>query len=105
MSSIENWPFDQGPEVAALTTRQVLDRESPIRYVIHYPDDHSWAFLCGTTNETDDYRMIHMHHALEMDPSLSTIADLELGWSAWREDQHSPWERFQEDLGTDDESS
>jgi hypothetical protein len=40
----ELWAFDQGPEVAAITTGQVLDGGLPILRVTHYSDDHSWAF-------------------------------------------------------------
>ncbi|MGH9968902.1 MAG: hypothetical protein ACREBG_14035 [Pyrinomonadaceae bacterium] len=45
-----DWPFDQAPNVAAITTRQVIESGSPILLVTHYEDDHSWAFLCGTTD-------------------------------------------------------
>ena len=98
MGSPEKWRFDQGRNVAALTTKQVLDLNEPIRYVIHYDDDDSWAFLCGTTNDSEDYRAIHMEHILLLDESIRSIADLPPGWSAWREDRGEGWERFQEDL-------
>jgi hypothetical protein len=98
MSNAENWPFDQTPETAVMTTIHVLDQREPIRYVIHYDHDDSWAFLCGTTNLSNDYRMIHMAHVLELDSSLQSVADLPSGWSAWREDGESPWERFQEEF-------
>jgi hypothetical protein len=39
----KNWPFDQGPNVAAITTRQVLDNGLPILGVTHYSDDHAWG--------------------------------------------------------------
>ena len=40
-----DWPFDQGPRVAAITTRQVLDDGLPILPVTHYADDvlHGWS--------------------------------------------------------------
>ena len=70
------WPFDQAPNTAAITTRQVLDGEKEIRAVVHYSDDHSWAFLCGTTNDKEDGRVITMSDALTLDDTLRTIADL-----------------------------
>lgn len=93
----EEWPFDQAPNVAAITTRQVIDMNCPIRQVAHYADDHSWAFLCGTTEETDDYRAIHMEDALKLDETLRSIADLPPGWSAWRDSNDAPWQRYQEE--------
>lgn len=93
----EEWPFDQAPNVAALTTRQVIELNFPICQVTHYVDDHSWAFLCGTTTEEDDYRVIHMGHVWTLDKSLREVADLPPGWSAWRESTSAPWERYQEE--------
>jgi hypothetical protein len=69
--------------------------------VVHYDDDDSWAFLCGTTDNKEDYRIVHKQHLLARDESLREIADLLPGWSAWRENGESAWERFQEDLKTD----
>lgn len=90
-----DWPFDQGPMVAAITTRQVLEDGLPILRVTHYSDDHSWAFQCGTTNDTNDGRVIAMQEALNLDPTLQTIADLAPGWTAWREHVDSVWHRIQ----------
>ncbi len=97
MSEPKKWPFDQPPNTAAIITRQVIDQNCPILQVSHYRDDHSWAFLCGTTENTDDYRLVHMGEVLELDESLRSIADLPPGWSAWRKGVDSPWQRCPED--------
>jgi tetratricopeptide (TPR) repeat protein len=81
----EDWPFDQAPNVSAINTVRVLDDSLPILTVTHYSDDHSWAFVCGTTNATEDGRVIGMDCALLRDPTLCSIADLPPGWTAWRE--------------------
>jgi hypothetical protein len=97
MDTDAQWPFDQAPNVAAITTRQVLNLKYPVLQVTHYEDDHSWAFLCGTTdNYTEDGRVICMAEALRIDGTLRTIADLLPGWSAWRKDVGSEWERYPE---------
>jgi hypothetical protein len=80
-------PFDQALKVAAITTRQVLDDGLPILNVVHYLDDDSWAFTCGTTDVTDNIRMIGMGEAVTLDPTLYSIADLPSGWRASRECQ------------------
>jgi len=97
MSNRKSWPFDQAPNVAAMTTRQVIEQNSLIRQVVHYGDDCSWAFLCGTTEEREDYRLVHMAELLNRDSSLRSIADLPPGWQAWRDSKDSPWERSLED--------
>lgn len=90
----EEWPFDQDPNVAAVTTKQVIEDNLPILDVHHYEDDHSWAFLCGTTNDTSDGRVIGMGTALKIDPTLREIGDLEPGWSASREEVGGKWTRY-----------
>lgn len=87
------WPFDQATNVAAITTRQVIDEGLPILSVVHYADDHSWAFVCGTSIATEDGRVIGMGTALDLDPTLATIADLPPGWCARRIAVGEPWTR------------
>lgn len=91
MSKTENWPFDQPPNAAAITTRQVLENNLPILCVIHYEDDHSWGFFCGTTCQTVDGRVIGMSAALKRDPSLAEVAHLPPGKSAHRVSMDDPW--------------
>jgi hypothetical protein len=80
----EVWPFDQAPNVAAISTRQVIELDYPILLVTHYEDDDSWAFLCGTTEDyKKDGRVIGMGEAVARDESLRLVADLPPGWSAW----------------------
>jgi hypothetical protein len=97
MDTEHEWPFDQAPDVAAITTRQVLDEGLPILRVTHYEDDHSWAFVCGTTDDYEkDGRVICMAEALRLDESLRDVADLPPGWHAWREGKDSGWNRYAE---------
>jgi len=93
-----SWPFDQDPNVGALTTRQVLELNLPILVVTHYSDDHSWAFVCGTTEQyKEDGRLVCMADVLKRDPSLREIADLPPGWSAERDNVGSEWLRYPND--------
>jgi hypothetical protein len=91
------WPFDQGKNVAAITTRQVLREGHPILRVVHYSDDHSWAFTCGTTSDPKDALVVSMKSMVELDPTLFSIADLLPGWGASRKATGLPWERYQHD--------
>lgn len=93
------WPFDQAPNVVAITTRQVLDEGYPILSVVHYDDDDSWAFTCGISNDVADGRCMCMASALEIDPTLAEIADLEPGWGAWREVVGGEWHRYRSEFG------
>jgi len=91
--AFSDWPFDQGPNVAAITTDNVLERRAAILVVVHYDDDDSWAFLCGLTNDVAAGRVIGMGEALRLDPTLREIADLPPGWKAWRRAVGDAWQR------------
>jgi hypothetical protein len=90
-------PFDQEPNVAAVTTRQVIDEGPPVRQVTHYDDDDSWAFVCCTTDKADDVRVIGMGEALNLDSTLRTIADLTPGWTAWGKTVGGSWHWMKND--------
>ena len=98
MQDTDDWPFDQTPETATLTTRQVLELKEPIRQVVHYVDDHSWAFTCGTTDDENDYKVVHLDHLVQLDSSIRSIAKLEPGWTAWRDGVGQSWELSREAL-------
>lgn len=86
------WPFADPPNTASITTRQVL-AGAPILRVTHDADDGSWQFLCGTTHDTADARVIGLGRMIARDISLSELADLPEGWQAWRTSPGVPWER------------
>lgn len=92
---MSNWKFDQAENVAALTTKQVLELGLPILRVVHYSDDHSWAFTCGTTNDPNDTRVVGMGEIVRTDETLGQIADLRPGAGAWRERVGGEWHRYE----------
>ena len=54
---MESWPFADTPNTASITTRQVLEG-APVLLVTHDADDGSWQFLCGTTDDPADARIV-----------------------------------------------
>ena len=89
---LADWPFDQTPNTAALTVRSILEG-APILHVSHDADDEGWQFLDGRPVQEEDGRVIGMGTALQLDPSLRSIADLPVGWIAWRKNPSDPWVR------------
>ena len=87
-----DWPFDQGPNVAALTLQSILDG-APILLVSHDEDDEDWQFLDGSSPAESDARVVGMRTMLELDPSLRAIADLPPGWTASRRSATDEWRR------------
>jgi hypothetical protein len=90
---MNDWPFADPPNVAAITTRQIVHGGEPIRLVSHDADDGSWQFLTGGSFEVADGMVVSLRSMVERDPSLAELADLPLGWQAWRQRRGSPWER------------
>jgi hypothetical protein len=86
----DSWPFDQAPNVAAVTSQSVIDGAS-ILLVVHYSDDHSWALLDGAELHEDEARLVAMKTMLGYDPTLAGIADLPPGWVAKRDAVGSVW--------------
>jgi len=55
---MKEWPFADPPNVATFTTCKVLNEDHPRLLVTHDEDDGAWQFLCGTTNEPRDGRIV-----------------------------------------------
>ncbi|MGF1841686.1 hypothetical protein L4C39_00555 [Vibrio clamense] len=85
------WSFDQDKNVAALITKQVVEQGLPILQVIHYSDDHSWAFMCGTTSNASDTLVVSMEQAVSFDASLYEIATMPPGCIASRNSVEEAW--------------
>ncbi|HCE3716042.1 hypothetical protein CGK04_23345 [Vibrio parahaemolyticus] len=85
------WNFDQDKNVAALITKQVVEQGLPILQVIHYSDDHSWAFMCGTTSNPSDTLVVSMEQAVSFDVSLYEIATMSPGCIASRNSVEEGW--------------
>jgi len=92
LSDERSWPFHEGKNRAAFTTRPVLEADHPILLVCH-DEDGDWQFLCGTTNRPRDGRVVALGEILKRDPSLAQVADLPEGWRAYRDDAAAPWVR------------
>jgi hypothetical protein len=70
----------------------VLERGEPILHVTHDTDDHGWQFLTGDAR-AEDAKIILLEEAVELDPSVLQLADLPVGWHAWRTSVEEPWIR------------
>jgi hypothetical protein len=92
MVRADPWPFDQPRNCAVFTTQQVLEGSEPILHVTHDFDNHGWQFL-GSEAREKEAKIIALHEAVELDPSVFQLADLPPGWHAWRDSIDSPWRR------------
>jgi len=93
----KGWPFDQAPNVAAITSTHITKDGDPILLVTHYEDDHSWGFQSGKPIETKDGQLVAMKTIVELDPTVMQIADLPPGWSAERDAVAADWRKYKDD--------
>lgn len=84
--------FNEDPKLGVLTTSHVL-AGSPILMVSHDADDGGWQFLCGTTNDPADGKIVHLDEIVAMDSTVREVADLPLGWLAFRDAVGGQWKR------------
>ena len=96
-NNMNQWTFDQSRQVAAIVSKPVFLNNHPILLVTHYKEDHSWAFLCGTTSQSEDLMLVSMEQAVNLDATLFEIADLAPGWTAYRDSVDGEWTRVKDD--------
>ena len=95
---IEDWPFQDPPAAKAIASARVMADES-ILLVTHDQADGGWQFLCGSTDRAVEVRPVELGLMVQKDPSLRELANLPLGWRAWRQSGKSPWLRGPLGLG------
>jgi len=88
-----DWPFDDPPNLAVIATRPVMSGESWIASVYHDDDDGGWQFHGVETVGVDEAKVVGLKRVFELDPSIGELADLPLGWQAWRVSRDAPWQR------------
>jgi hypothetical protein len=88
----KKWTFDQAPNTAVFTTRQIIEKTKPILYVSHDIDDHGWQFLTSEEILIEDTRIISLEEAIEIDPTILEISKIQPGYYAVRKSKEDNWE-------------
>lgn len=96
MATYREWPFLEPKNTGVFTTTPVIEGQLPILHVSH-DQDGDWQFLCGTTQRTEDAKLVCLSEMIEMHPSLAELATLPAGWYAERSTIDDPWTRAQID--------
>lgn len=88
------WPFQDAPNVAVFTDQRIIDGSSWIYYVGHDEDDGAWQFHVKEGTGDEAYaKLVGLKTVFEIDASIAELADLPLGWCAWRENSGDEWKR------------
>lgn len=92
--SIDPWPFSDPYNTAVFTTRYVMDRDDSIIRVSHDAEDCACQFH-GRRVSIKQAMVVALERVVQLDPTLSELADLPVGWTADRERPGAPWVRQQ----------
>ena len=87
------WKFKEPKNQAVYSLRRIIDSNEPILHVSHNSDDGAWQFLGWETPRVEDGVKVCLEHVVAKDPSIIELADLPLGWHAWRVSPSEPWTR------------
>lgn len=89
------WPFADRPNVAVFTTADILAKKAFIALVVHDADDGSWQFLpwYGVGPDASVAKLVALQEVVAHDNTVRGLADLPLGWRAWRGSPSEPWQR------------
>jgi len=90
-----DWPFDDAPNTASVTTTHVLRGGQPILYVFHDAEDGDWQFHADGPKSMSDCLLVCISTVFRHDPTIAEIADLPRGWEASRTAVGQPWNRKQ----------
>ena len=94
METPVDWPFsDDPPNVAVITTRGIMDGTDWIALVSIDEDDGDWQFIGSEGPQEDQAMVVALRSVFQRDKSIGELADLPLGWRAWRSSPDAPWQR------------
>lgn len=91
------WSFKDVPNTAVLTTKDIMKKKSQILFVSHDSDDGMWQFLDGEESDFDKVLLVGLKEIVEIDSSINSVADLPLGWIAWRKNINDSWIKEKDD--------
>jgi hypothetical protein len=85
----KDWPFRELTNAVSFASAKLLSG-SPVLLVYH-DHDGDWQFLHGQIEEEDECVIICMGCAFQRSPSIGQLAQLPVGWKAYRESENDPW--------------
>ncbi|PSL22983.1 hypothetical protein [Chitinophaga ginsengisoli] len=85
--------FKDKPTTLVFTTRFIIKNREPILNIFHHEEDGAWEFTGQTQAIVDtDYNVILLSEMINIDPGIFEVADLPLGYRAFRSSPIDPWQ-------------
>jgi hypothetical protein len=91
---MNEWKFKNPKNLAVISTKKLFGGNGWISYASHDAEDESWQFYGNEAEvDQDDLILVGLAEVVELDETIAQLADLPLGWHAWRDTRTSPWKR------------
>ncbi len=87
------WPFADPPNARAATCWRIIRGEEWIHYVSHEGAGGGWQFRPHGLAPESEKAVVALGEIVALDPSVRVLADLPVGWCAWRDRKGAPWVR------------
>jgi len=89
------WKFDDHPNTAVIANRKIFSSGEWIAYVFHDNDDGCWQFHTDQSTPLieEDAILVSLQSVVNQDHSIAVLADLPLGWCAWRNSIEAIWQK------------
>lgn len=89
------WRFAEPPNMAVIANRKIISSGEWIAYVSHDSDDGAWQFhvISSDSVNENDAVLVSLQEIVNIDHSITILADLPLGWCAWRNSKDDDWKR------------
>ena len=96
-ATTKSWPFKDPTNMSVFSIQQIVFGKQPILHVTHDADDGSWQFLGTETPSESDLVVVGLEEICDLDPSIKELADLPVGWEAWRSEKTAVWVKSKAD--------
>jgi len=84
--------FLEDENTAVFTTKFVMKDRELITYVTHEIEDGAWQFYSESEfNGYEDIMVVSLKNIIELDETITKIADLPLGFAAFRKTKTEEW--------------
>ena len=89
------WKFDDPPNMAVIANKKILLSKEWIAYVSHDNDDGCWQFhtIHSDSASENNAVLVSLQNMVNIDYSITVLADLPLVWCAWRRFKEDDWKR------------
>jgi hypothetical protein len=87
------WPFSDPPKVAVFASKKIFEHNGWIQTVTHSESHGTWQFHPQGGTIESEAQVVSLRTIAQIDPSILSLADLPLGWCAWRSTREGQWNR------------